>query len=189
MALLAAFWITGASAQSGPLKESNPYLSLLLTGTNSIDGPEAASGQTFPPSGGLGLAPAIGYRWLPLRAELEYHFFSSNDFLVSELLTIRALTANVILEWQVTKPLGVYIGAGYGRARVSDSGAHEASGDGNAQQVQLGITLGSPNAWQLLLGYRWFATGHLGLTDAQGRPFENDKLKMSMAQIGMRLNF
>ena len=187
--MLTLFGTADVSAQSEFFKDGKPYMSLLLTGSGTVDGPKSTSANTFP-SGGFGLAPAIGYRSLPLRVELEYHIFSSTTLLLTDLVTITALTANAILEWQVSQPVGVYLGAGFGKAKVNaDSGTHATSGIGNSGQLQVGVTFGSPNRFQLLLGYRRFATGNLGLSDAQGRPFENDKVRMSMGQIGIRSNF
>jgi len=189
LAMLTSFGTADVSAQSELFMDSKPYVSLLLTGSTTVDGPKPTS-VDIDPTLGLGLAPAIGYRWLPLRVELEYHILSSAILPITDLVTITALTANAILEWQVTQPVGVYVGAGYGQAKVrDDSGTHATSGFGNAGQLQIGVTFGSPNRFQLLLGYRRFATGSLGLADAQGRPFEVDKVRMSTAQIGIRSNF
>jgi opacity protein-like surface antigen len=200
--VLALSWVMSASAQGEYFKDRGLYMSLLLTGSEP-SGPKPTSSTDLGGFTGLGLAGSIGYRWLPLRVELEYQGNTSGWIGGTEdYIAVRALTLNAIVEFQLLDWLGVYFGAGLGRANVTanfstclqPSGCPtpivaDTSGSASAQQLQLGVTLGSPKEWQWLLGFRRFTTGSLGLTYNQGQPFAVDNADANMSFVGLRVNF
>jgi len=202
VAILALSWAMSASAEGEYFKDRGLYMSLLLTGSEP-DGPKPTSDTDLSGFSGLGLAGSIGYRWLPLRVELEY---GSNTTAwiggTEDEIAVQALTLNAIMEFQLLDWLGIYFGAGLGRANVTanfstclqPSGCltpivANTSGSASAQQLQLGVTFGSPKEWQMLLGFRRFTTGSLGLTYNQGQPFAVDNADANMSFVGVRANF
>lgn len=200
--ILALSWAMSASAEGEYFKDRGPYISLLLTGSQP-DGPKPTSDTDLSGFTGLGLAGSVGYRWLPLRVELEYQGNTSGWIGGTEdHIAVRALTLNAIVELQLFNELGIYFGVGLGRANVTakfstclqPSGCltlieANTSGSASAQQLQLGVTVGSPNGGQMLLGFRRFTTGSLGLTYNRGQPFAVDNADANMSFIGLRYNF
>jgi opacity protein-like surface antigen len=200
--ILALSWAMSASAQGEYFKDRGLYMSLLVTGSEP-SGPKPTSSTDLSGFTGLGLAGSIGYRWLPLRVELEYQGNTSGWIGGTEdYIAVRALTLNAIVEFQLLDWLGIYFGAGLGRANVTanfstclqPSGCltpivADTSGSASAQQLQLGVLFGSPKEWQILIGFRRFTTGSLGLTYNQGQPFAVDNADANMSFVGLRANF
>lgn len=210
LATLMLFVATDARAQTPHFTERGPYVSLMLTGAEP-DGPKPTASTDLRGFRGLGLAGAVGYRWLPLRAELEYHANTASDiggFFVGgggdDRIALRTLMLNAMIEAQPSKWFGLFFGAGFGRADVKadfvtclqpegcpspTSHLAHSSGSANARQIQLGVTLGPPDKHQLLIGFRWFRSGSLGLTNTQGQPFADDRADAKMSFVGWRGNF
>jgi opacity protein-like surface antigen len=200
-------WAMSATAQdefvtNRYFKDRGLYISLLMTGSEP-DGPKPTSSTDLSGFTGLGLSGSVGYRWRLLRVELEYQS-SATGWVggTEDEISVRATMLNAIVELPVFSGFGIYFGAGIGRANVSadfstclqPSGcatnieAH-ASGSASAQQLQVGVTMGSADSSQLLLGFRRFTTGSLGLTYNQGQHFAADSADMNMAFFGFRQNF
>lgn len=208
LASLLLFGATGAPAQDKEEKyftERGIYVTVMMTGSE-LDGPKPTASTDVSGFRGLGLAGAVGYRWLPLRAELEYHantaygdWYGGSD---DDRVQLRTLMLNVLAEVQATSWLGFFVGAGIGQARVkadfvscldysgcpSFAPSH-TSGSAGARQLQIGAAVGPPNGQQFVLGFRWLRSGSLGLTDTQGRPFGVDKADFVLAIFGWRGNF
>jgi opacity protein-like surface antigen len=209
LASLLLFGATGAPAQDKEEKyftERGIYVTVMMTGSE-LDGPKPTAGTDVSGFSGLGLAGAVGYRWLPLRAEIEYHANTayggwagagSDD----DRVQLRTLMLNVLAEVQATSWLGVFAGAGFGQAHVKADfvtclefpgcpsfAVSHTSGSASARQLQLGVAVGPPNSHQFILGFRWLKSGSLGLTDTQGRPFGVDKADFVLAIFGWRGNF
>jgi opacity protein-like surface antigen len=196
-----------AGAQYWRLDERGPYASALLTGSEP-SGPKPTTSTDLDGFTGLGLAGAVGYRWLPLRVELEYQtntaywigstFSGSGD----DRIKMKTLMLNAIVEAQLNKWLGVYAGAGIGHADVSVDlvtclqvqgcptfAASHASGSAGARQTQLGMTVGPFYGQQVVIGFRWLKSDRLGLADTAGQPFGEDRAKAKMSFVGWRGNF
>jgi len=204
LATLALVGVSETQAQIGPYADHGVYGSVLFTGMEEWDGPKPTAGTDLGLFSGLGLAGAAGYRWLPLRLELEYQSNVSYKLFGGreERLRIRSLLLNGIVEGQLFRWFGVFVGAGLGRAKVEvdletclDLGgcppfsASHTSGSASARQVQLGVTIGPFWGQQAVIGFRRLKSGALGLTDIQGRPFGVDRADVSMSFAGWRGNF
>lgn len=210
LATLMLFGATGARAQAEPFTERGPYVALMLTAAEP-DGPKPTATTDLGAFTGIGLAGAAGYRWLPLRAELEYHaitigniggFFAGGG--ADDRIALRTLMLNAIIEVQPSKWFGLFFGVGFGRAKVNAdfvsclqpegcpaSIESHSSGSANARQIQVGLTLPwlAPKGSQFVTGFRWFTSGSLGLTDTQGRPFAHDRADAKMSFGGWRFDF
>jgi opacity protein-like surface antigen len=181
---------------------------VFLTGAEP-EGPKPTAETDLGLFRGYGVAAAVGYRWLPLRLELEYQsntaytidasFFGGGG---DDRIAVTALMLNGVLEWQALEWLGLFAGAGLGRARAefdlstcyqlsgcpASYGAH-TSGSGSARQVGFGVTLGPFRGHQAVIGFRRLKTGSLGLTDNLGQPFAVDRADLKMSFFGWRGNF
>jgi opacity protein-like surface antigen len=184
--------------------ERGPYVALMLNGSE-LDGPKPTADTDVSFFRGLGFSGAVGYRWLPLRAEIEYlanTAYGEGGYGDDDRVELRTLMLNVLAEAQVASWFGLFAGAGFGQAKVkadfvtclqypgcpSFAPSH-TSGSASARQLQLGITVGPPNSHQFVLGVRWLKSGSLGLADTQGRPFGVDKADYFLAIFGWRGNF
>ena len=196
-----------AGAQAARASDRGPYVSVLLTGSEP-SGPKPTASTDLDGFTGIGHAAAVGYRWLPLRLELEYQtntaywigslFSGSGD----DRIRMRTLMLNGIVEAQLNPWLGVYFGAGIGQAKVSVDlvtclqlqgcpapAESHTSGSASARQTQLGVTVGPFRQHQVVIGFRWLKSGRLGMSDTAGRPFEEDRAKAKMSFVGWRGNF
>jgi len=206
LATLALVGVPETHAQVGPYADRGVYGSVLFTAIegNKWDGPKPTADTDLDLFSGLGLAGAAGYRWLPLRLELEYQSAAAYKLLggSDERFRIRSLLLNGIVEGQLFRWFGVFAGAGFGRAKVEVDletclqpggcpafAPSHTSGHANARQVQLGVTIGPFWGQQAVIGFRRLKSGALGLTDTQGRPFDIDRADVSMPFAGWRGNF
>jgi opacity protein-like surface antigen len=205
---LAWMLVPPADVRAQPMAERGPYVSVFVTAAEP-DGPKPTTETSLELFSGYGLAGAVGYRWLPLRLELEYQWntaypidsflFGSED---ADRIAVRSLMVNGYVEGQLNEWLGVFAGAGFGSAKVSvdistcyqhagcaaSYGAH-ASGSASARQVTLGVTVGPFRGHQGVIGFRRLKTGALGLTDNLGQPFAADRAELKMSFFGWRGNF
>jgi opacity protein-like surface antigen len=207
IAMLALLWAGVARGQDKEEKlftERGIYVTVMMTGSE-VDGPKPTAGTDVGGFRGLGLAGAVGYRWLPLRAEIEYHANTAYGELggsTDDRIQIRTVMLNAYAEAQPSRWFGLFAGAGLGRAHVKADfvtclqfpgcpsfATSHTSGSATAWQLQLGATVGPPNGHQFILGFRWLKSGSLGLTDTQGRPFGVDKADFLFAFAGWRGNF
>lgn len=207
LVMLALLGTEVARAQDAYFTQRGPYVSVMLSGSE-IDGPKPTAATDVGGFTGLGVVAAVGYRWLPLRAEIEYHantaygasaWFSGSD---DDRVRLRSLMLNGIVDAQLSQWFGLFFGAGFGRANVradfvscleypvcpSFAESH-TSGSANAWQLQLGFTVGPPNRHQFIAGFRRLRSGSLGLTDVQGRPFAGDRADFIFSYAGWRGNF
>ena len=203
LATLALFGASETRAQVGPYADRGLYASVFLTGSE-WDGPKLTADTDLGLFSGLGLAGAVGYRWLPLRLELEYQSNTAYKILggADERFALRSLMLNGVVEGQLFRWFGLFVGAGFGRAKVEIdletclqpagcpvfAPAH-TSGSANARQVQLGVTVGPFWGQQTVIGFRRLRSGALGLTDTQGRAFGVDRADVTMSFAGWRGNF
>jgi opacity protein-like surface antigen len=201
---LALFGAAGARAQVGMYAERGIYASVMLTGSE-WDGPKPTADTDLGLFTGLGLAAAVGYRWLPLRLELEYQSNTAYKFYggsADERFAVRSLMVNGIIEQQVNQWLGLFLGAGFGRADIdvdlqtclqpggcpTFAPAH-TSGSASARQTQFGVTVGPFGGQQVVIGFRRLKSSALGLTDTAGQPFAVDRADLKMSFVGWRGNF
>lgn len=184
--------------------ERGIYVTVMMTGSE-VDGPKPTAGTDLSGFRGLGLAGAIGYRWLPIRAEIEYHANSAYGELgygTDDRIQIRTVMLNAYAEAQPSRWFGLFAGVGFGRAQVKGDfvtclefpgcpsfAPSHTSGSASARQLQLGIAVGPPDRHQFILGMRWLKSGSLGLTDTLARPFAVDKADFVFAFAGWRGNF
>jgi opacity protein-like surface antigen len=177
LATLALLGALEARAQDGPFTERGPYVSALFLGTD-FRGPKPASDTDLSLFEGIGLAGAVGYRWLPLRLELEYQANVAYNYTAAtqdDRFALRSLLLNGIFEVQPFRWFGLYAGAGFGQAKVgvdldtclspggcpAFSTAH-TSGSGRARQAQYGVSIGPFAGHQAVLGFRRLRSGALG---------------------------
>jgi len=201
---LALFGAATARAQFGTYAERGIYVSTLLTGSE-WDGPKPTADTDLGLFSGLGLAAAVGYRWLPLRLELEYQSNTAYKFYgasADERFSVRSWMLNGIVEQQVNRWLGLFLGAGVGRADVefelqtclqpggcpTFAPAH-TKGSASARQIQFGVTVGPFWGHQVVIGFRRLRSGALGLTDTAGQPFAVDRANVTLSFAGWRGNF
>lgn len=208
--VLAGMLLPAAAVRAQPeaLEVRGPYVSVLLTGAEP-EGPKPTADTDLGLFTGYGLAGAVGYRWLPLRLELEYQsntaytldafFFGSGG---GDRIAVRSLMLNGIVEGQVNRWFGVFAGAGFGGAKAevdidrclqpagcaASYGAH-TSGSASARQVMLGVTVGPFGRHQAVIGFRRLKSGSLGLVDNLGQPFAVDRADLKMSFMGWRGNF
>ncbi|HZN85802.1 MAG TPA: outer membrane beta-barrel protein [Burkholderiales bacterium] len=196
-----------AGAPAAQASDRGPYVAVMMTGSEP-SGPKPTASTDLDGFSGVGLSAAVGYRWLPLRVELEYQgntaywigslFSGSGD----DRIQMKTLMLNAIVEAQLNGWLGVFFGAGFGQADVradfvtclqlqgclAPAESH-ASGSASARQTQLGVTVGPFHQHQVVIGFRWLKSGRLGLADTAGRPFEEDRAKAKMSFVGWRGSF
>lgn len=204
---LVFFSAAHARAQGQMFAERGPYVSALLTGAEP-EGPRPTADTDLGLFTGYGLAGAVGYRWLPLRLELEYQFNTAYTLSAffggggEDRIAVRSLMLNGILEGQVNRWFGVFAGAGFGRAKVEVDlvtclqlagcptfAESHTSGSASARQIQFGVTVGPFAGHQAAIGFRRFKSGALGLTDTAGQPFAVDRADLKMSFVGWRGNF
>ncbi len=209
LASLVLFGVTATNAQDKQEKyftERGLYVTVMMTGSE-LDGPKPAAGTDLSGFRGLGLAGAVGYRWLPLRAEIEYHANTAYGGVSGagsddDRVQLRTLMLNAYADAQLSRWFGLFAGAGFGLARVKADfvtclefpgcpsfATSHTSGSATAGQLQLGLTVGPPNSHQFIMGFRWLKSGSLGLTDTRGQPFGVDKADFVFAFFGWRGNF
>lgn len=211
LTLLSAFVLlpaVDARAQREGLTDRGIYASALLTGAEP-EGPKPTADTDLDLFTGYGLAGAVGYRWLPLRLELEYQSntaYKLDAFLFGgggdDRIAVRSLMLNGFIEGQVNQWFGVFAGAGFGRAKVKVDlvtclqlagcptfAESHTSGSASARQIQLGVTVGPFSGHQVVIGFRRLKTGALGLTDTAAQPFAVDRADLKMSFVGWRGNF
>ncbi len=177
------------------------YFNLAMS-ASELDGPSPTSSTDLGLFRGLGLAPAVGYRWGPFRTELEWQPHHSESMFHGDTLGMNALLVNLLWDFFPARRLGVSVGAGAGYARLTIDfstclepggcgpwAVTDASAGAIAYHYIIGLDWETASGGKVFGNYRRLYTDDLGLRYSLGRCFDNGGLHMPMYVMGYQWRY
>jgi len=183
--------------------ESNRGAHFTIAGTGSkLTAPQQSETTDLDLFNGVGIDVAGGYRFGWFRFEGELHFNRSERAFTGDRITVRNLMLNGYGDFPVSKQLTIFVGAGLGDATV-DVGIEtcldlegcatfatvDASERARAYQYMVGLGWSATGKTQFFLSYRRLRTEELGLRDAAGGGFADDRFESQLLMIGITWRF